>query len=254
MKKSVQSLLPRRRSPVVPAIFGVLIVLVIAFALFMLWIFFTSGPGVALFATATPTATDTPTVTPTASATSTAPATDTPAPTEGPSPTPTQITYTVAEGDNLYNISLQFGIPIASIQAANNLTTEVLSVGTILIIPADAEFPTPTPSPLPTGLTRGTRIQHRVLLGESIESIALQYATTVDAILTERSNRDDLSSQTLQAGETITVPVGLATLTPTPAPATGTALADASATAAAVLTSGPGTNTPPAGATATATP
>ena len=248
MKKSVQSLLPRRRSPVVPAIFGVLIVLVIAFALFMLWTFFTSGPGVALFATATPTASLTPTVTATATATSTAQATDTPAATEGPSPTPTPIMYIVAEGDNLYNISLQFGIPIASIMAANNLTSEVLSVGTQLLIPADADFPTPTPSPLPADIARGTRIQHRVLLGESLEAIALRYATTVDAIVTERTNRKDLTSQNLQAGEVITVPVGLATLTPTPAPATVTALADASSTAAAVLTSGPGT------ATAAATP
>ncbi len=246
MKKSVQSLLPRRRSPVVPAIFGVLIVLVVAFALFMVWMFFTSGPGVALFATATPTPSATATVTATPTATSTPEATPTASETAGPSPTPTQITYTVAEGDNLYNISLQFGIPIASIQAANNMTTEVLSVGTILVIPAADAFPTPTPSPLPTGISRGTKIQHRVLLGESIESIALLYATTVDAILDERTNRDDLSSQTLQAGETITVPVGLATVTPTPAPATVTALANASETAAAVLT-----NPPP---TATATP
>lgn len=229
-----------------PAIFGVLIVLVVAFALFMVWMFFTSGPGVALFATATPTPSATATVTATPTATSTPEATPTASETAGPSPTPTQITYTVAEGDNLYNISLQFGIPIASIQAANNMTTEVLSVGTILVIPADDAFPTPTPSPLPTGISRGTKIQHRVLLGESIESIALLYATTVDAILDERTNRDDLSSQTLQAGETITVPVGLATVTPTPAPATVTALANASETAAAVLT-----NPPP---TATATP
>ncbi len=238
MKKSVQSLLPRRRSPVVPVIFGGLIVLVVIFALFMVWTFFTTGPGVALFATATPTASATATVTATPTATATAPATDTPAPTDGPSPTPTQTTYTVAEGDNLYDISLRFGIPIASIQAANNLTSEVLTVGTVLIIPQAEEFPTPTPSPLPADLTKGAKIQHRVLLGESIESIALLYATTVDSILNERTNRDDLSSQNLQAGEVITVPFGLATLTPTPAPATATALANASATAAVVLTSG----------------
>ena len=42
------------------------------------------------------------------------PPTDTPAPTDGPSPTPTQTTYTVGEGDNLYDISLRFGIPIHS--------------------------------------------------------------------------------------------------------------------------------------------
>ncbi len=243
MKKSVQSLLPRRRSPIVPVVFGGLIVLVVAFALFMVWSFFTTGPGLALFATATPTASATATVTATPTASPTAPATDTPAPTSGPSPTPTQTIYTVADGDNLYDLSLRFGIPIASIMAANGLTSEVLSVGTQLIIPSAEEFPTPTPSPLPTGLARGQKIQHRVLLGESIESIALQYATTVDAILTERTNRDDLSSQTLQAGEIITVPVGLATLTPTPAPATVTALANASATAAVVLTTGGGTPT-----------
>lgn len=238
MKKSVQSLLPRRRSPVVPVIFGGLIVLVVIFALFMVWTFFTTGPGVALFATATPTASATATVTATPTATATAPATDTPAPTDGPSPTPTQTTYTVGEGDNLYDISLRFGIPIASIQAANNLTSDILTVGTVLIIPSAEEFPTPTPSPSPTGLIRGQRLTHQVLLGESLESIALQYATTVDAIVNERSNRDDLSSQNLQAGEVITVPFGLATLTPTPAPATATALANASATAAVVLTSG----------------
>ena len=227
-----------------PVIFGALIVLVVAFALFMVWTFFTTGPGVALFATATPTASATPTQTATPTQSPTPPATDTPAPTDGPSPTPTQITYTVAEGDNLYDISLRFGVPIASIQAANNMTNEILSVGMILVIPSEQDFPTATPSPLPTDLARGQRIQHRVLLGESLESIALQYATTVDSIVKERTNRKDLSSQNLQAGEVITVPVGLATLTPTPAPATATALADASATAAVLLTQGPGTATP----------
>lgn len=67
-------------------------------------------------------------------------------PTVPPSPTP--VTYTVQLGDTLYGISLEHGIPVEALMAANGITNpDSISVGQVLIIPSlDSEiFSQPTP-------------------------------------------------------------------------------------------------------------
>jgi LysM repeat protein len=67
-------------------------------------------------------------------------------PTVPPSPTPH--TYTVKAGDTLYGISVELGIPIEALMAANGITDpNTLDVGQVLIIPSlDSEiFSQPTP-------------------------------------------------------------------------------------------------------------
>ncbi|HSJ57589.1 MAG TPA: LysM peptidoglycan-binding domain-containing protein [Anaerolineae bacterium] len=101
--------------------------------------------------TASPTATDTPSPTPTASATPSPTRTPTRTPTATPTqPTagasPTPFIYVVKQGDNLYDISLRFGVTVAAIKQANGLTSNNLRVGQQLIIP----LPTPTPTSTPT--------------------------------------------------------------------------------------------------------
>jgi LysM repeat protein len=51
---------------------------------------------------------------------------------------PAPVTHTVQVGDNLTKISAQYGVPVADIMAANNLTNaDYISVGQVLIIPTN---------------------------------------------------------------------------------------------------------------------
>jgi LysM repeat protein len=53
-------------------------------------------------------------------------------------PAPAPVTHTVQVGDNLTKISAQYGVPVADIMAANNLTNaDYISVGQVLVIPTN---------------------------------------------------------------------------------------------------------------------
>ena len=236
MKKEVQALINRPRARAVPAFLAGLAGLILLIGLLLVVNFFTRGPGQALLRTPTPTPTTTPTPappTPTLEATASPQFTDTPTFTPGPSPTPTPITYTVREGDTLFDIAVKFQVDIAALKLANNLTSDALAVGLILIIPT-GDVLTPTPTPLPTGLPRGARIQYVVLLGDTLEIIAAKFNSTPEDISKSNAN---LTNAKLRAGQVIVVRVNLVTPTPTatitytPAPATGTAAPSAAATA-----------------------
>jgi murein DD-endopeptidase MepM/ murein hydrolase activator NlpD len=66
-------------------------------------------------------------------------------------------TVTVASGDNLYTLSRRYGVPVAAIQSANNLTDTRLHIGQSLVIPGAGYKPrpaakvaaAPVPSPKP---------------------------------------------------------------------------------------------------------
>ena len=45
------------------------------------------------------------------------------------------MTYVVQNGDTLYGISKQFGVSVEDIKTANNLTSNIISVGQTLKIP-----------------------------------------------------------------------------------------------------------------------
>ena len=91
--------------------------------------------------TAAPTAVPTPTVPPATPA-----PTDTPPPTAKPAPTPTarpvvtpvpsaRTTYTVKSGDTLYGIAKTFGTTVGAIKELNGITSNVIRVGLVLLIP-----------------------------------------------------------------------------------------------------------------------
>ena len=48
---------------------------------------------------------------------------------------PTQVLYTVQNGDTLGGIALRFGVTVEAIQTANNLDSTLIYVGQVLIIP-----------------------------------------------------------------------------------------------------------------------
>ena len=61
------------------------------------------------------------------------------APSRTPTPTPTfpeaDVTYTVQEGDTLYDIARTFETTVAAIKELNGLTSNTLHVGQVLLIP-----------------------------------------------------------------------------------------------------------------------
>jgi len=75
-----------------------------------------------------------------------------------PSPTPTPLTHTVAQGEDLFGISLRYGVALEELKNANpEVDPNFLSIGTVLIIPGGGRAqptvtnPTPTPLPLTIG-------------------------------------------------------------------------------------------------------
>lgn len=110
-----------------------------------------------------------------------------------PEPTPpedneTQL-YVVKSGDSLWSIARQFNTTVSEIRAANNLTSDVLSIGQLLRIPGNNN----------SG-SNGTI--YYVKSGDSLWKIANQFNTTVDEI--RRLN--GLTSNVLQIGQQLIIP------------------------------------------------
>ena len=96
-----------------------------------------------------------------------------------PSPNQKNNTYTVERGDTLYSIAKRLGVSIDSLKAANNLTTNMLSVGDKLIIPTEEKN------------------THKVTKGDTLYSLARKYNTTVANLKT----LNNLPSDTLTEGQ-----------------------------------------------------
>lgn len=75
----------------------------------------------------------------------------TPLPTEAPTATPAVVTYTVAKGDTLGKIAVQYDVSVDEIAAANDISsTAMLSIGQALVIPGTTPEATIAPSPTVT--------------------------------------------------------------------------------------------------------
>ncbi len=164
-----------------------------------------------------PTAVPSPTETATPSAT----ATETLIPTPLPSATiqpPFQ--YTIASGDTCNGIAFAFSVSPQSIIVLNNLSSQCtnLVVGQVINIP----YPTPTDAPLPTS-TPGAATQtalaceHVIITvqeNDTLSSIALNYAVTMQAI----KDYNGLSTDNVFVGQPLTIPLcaRAATAGPTP--------------------------------------
>ena len=101
-------------------------------------------------------------------------------------------TYTVASGDSLWSIANRFGVTVNELKSANGLTSNLLSVGQVLIIPT-AGSSTPG-SPIYNTYT--------VASGDSLWSIANRFGTTVDTIKT----LNNLTSNLLSVGQVLQIP------------------------------------------------
>jgi len=138
-------------------------------------------------------------------------------------------TYTVQPGDNLYRIALKFNTTVAAIQAANGLTSTVIQVGQVLIVPAP-ETTVTSPTKAPTTASGGAASipgAYTVQSGDNLYRIALKFNTTVAAI----QQLNGLTSTNIRVGQVLKIPGGsTGGSAVTPATPTRTAAPDASAT------------------------
>lgn len=96
--------------------------------------------------------------------------------------------YTVKSGDSLWSISKKYGITVDEIKQANNLSSNLLSVGQNLIIPGLNEKP-----------SGGDYV---VKKGDTLYSIANKYNTTVDNL----KSINKLTTDALAIGQSIKLP------------------------------------------------
>jgi LysM repeat protein len=122
--------------------------------------------------------------------------------------------HIVQPGDTLFSIAETYGINIADLSQANDLTAEsVLHPEEELVIPIS----TPAgPGPLPTATPLSTDALHTVQQGETLQDIVRRYGISLQRLL----EANDLASASgVAAGDTLVIPLnGDSTPPPTPAP------------------------------------
>jgi LysM repeat protein len=211
----------KRRNQLMPLILGSVAILLVVVGVVIVVTSLNGGGVAKLFATKTPT----PTITPTP--TNTLLPTETPTLTLTPTVTPTFTpsapeNYIVQEGDTLTSIVKAKNLGdngLILIYILNPTTidpaTGFITVGQIIIIPNPGAT-LPAPTPLPTGLAPGARITYRVMLYDSLGSIANKFNSTLDAIvLANKTLLKDGASSILYPGELLLIPIDLVTPVPT---------------------------------------
>jgi len=209
------------RGPVL--MYGAIALVVIGFILLVVWLTRPGQPLGQYFATDTPTATMT--FTPTNTSTPTATPTITETPTITVTATPSEpFDYVIQEGDSLDALAQRFNLGSDGVlliyyqnQAQMEANNGVIFVGQTIKIPLPGTV-LPTTTPLPANLGRGTKVEYRVLPGDTLAGIAVRFNSLPDAIIEENSIED---ANALQAGDVLQIPVNLVTATAT-LPATST--------------------------------
>lgn len=101
-------------------------------------------------------------------------------------------TYIVKSGDSLWSIAKRYGVSIDDIKKANNLSSNLLNIGQVLIIPSEEEPP-----------EIGDFIVYTVSSGDNLYKIATKYNLTVDDLV----NYNDLATTNLSIGQQLLIPV-----------------------------------------------
>lgn len=101
------------------------------------------------------------------------------------------LTYAVKAGDTLYSLAKRFNTTVDNIKSANNLTSNILSLGQILIISTNDELIPPVSSKT-----------YIVKSGDSLFSIASKYNITVNNL----KSTNNLSSNIISIGQELIIP------------------------------------------------
>ena len=106
-----------------------------------------------------------------------------------PTTNPGVIQYVVRSGDTLWLLAQRYGTTVDAIKRLNGLTSDNLSIGQVLKIPAGAS-------------TGGSYFEYTVRSGDTLWLLAQRFGTTVDAI----KNLNGLSSNILNIGQVLRIP------------------------------------------------
>jgi LysM repeat protein len=120
-----------------------------------------------------------------------------------PATDPTGGAYVVQWGDSLSNIAYRYGISVQALMSANGLTNpNFIYAGQVLTIPGASAPPvSPAPSTTPA------KTYYTVVWGDTLESIAYRYGTTVAAIMQANNLAN---SWYIYAGQLLVIPSGTA--------------------------------------------
>jgi uncharacterized protein YkwD len=178
---------------------------------------------------ATETSTPTSTFTPTSTSTPTMTSTVTETPTITFTPTPSEpFPYTIIEGDTLQGIAEKFNLGDDGVLLILDYNEAILEnngiyyLGQTIIIPPPGTLRA-TSTPIPANLPRGTRIEYKVLPGDTLAGIAARFNSKEEDIITVNNIEN---ANALNIGDILQIPVNLitatATLPPTSTPVTPT--------------------------------
>ena len=93
--------------------------------------------------------------------------------------------YVVKKGDSLYSIARKYNISVDDLKATNNKTSNLLSIGEVLIIPTSTSSKT-----------------YKVKAGDSLWKIATNYGVSVNAL----KEANGLSSNIISIGQVLVIP------------------------------------------------
>lgn len=95
--------------------------------------------------------------------------------------------HTVSKGETLYSIATKYGVSVNDIKQKNNLTSNTLNIGQVLLLPGTTE--------------ENTINSYTVKKGDTLYGIANKYNLTTD----ELKKLNNLTSNTLSIGQTLKV-------------------------------------------------
>lgn len=113
-------------------------------------------------------------------------------------------TYVVRSGDTLWTIAQRFGTSVAALRTVNNLASDMLAVGQVLVIPSGPQTP-----PIATS-------DYVVQPGDTLFLIARRFGTTVQALM----SANNLTTTNLYVGQRLRIPGGTRTASAASSPST----------------------------------
>lgn len=114
-------------------------------------------------------------------------------------------TYTVQQGDTLFNIAKKHGTTVSNLKQLNGLTSDNIYVNQTLKVADTGEQATaPAPEAAPVQVTASAAASYTVVAGDTLSKIAYRYGIS----LTELRSMNGISGDLIYAGQTLKVPAG----------------------------------------------